>query len=100
MMPMTTESVAISLGIIQAGAVVVGIADSFRPKEIATRLRLAKAVAVFTQDVMVRGGKVLPLYAQVIEADAPRAIVLSATGDRSLTLRDGDGAWDDFLGAR
>jgi acetyl-CoA synthetase len=63
MMPMTTESVAIYLGIIKTGAVVVGIADSFRPKEIATRLRLSHAVAVFTQDVMVRGGKVLPLYA-------------------------------------
>src|SRR6266436_7540727 len=49
LMPMTAESVVIYLGIIQAGCVAVGIADSFRPKEIATRLRLARAVGVFTQ---------------------------------------------------
>jgi acetyl-CoA synthetase len=33
-MPMTVESVAIYLGIIKAGAVVVGIADSFRPRRL------------------------------------------------------------------
>jgi acetyl-CoA synthetase len=98
MMPMTAESVAIYLGIIKAGAVVVGIADSFRPKEIATRLRLSHAVAVFTQDVMVRGGKVLPLYAHVIEAGAPLAIVLPAADGLSLPLRAEDRAWVDFLG--
>jgi len=62
-MPMTAEAVAIYLGIIQAGCVAVGIADSFQPKEIATRLRLARAVGVFTQDVLVRGGKALALAA-------------------------------------
>ncbi len=41
-MPMTAECVAIYLGIIAAGCAVVGIADSFRPKEIATRLRIAE----------------------------------------------------------
>jgi acetyl-CoA synthetase len=70
-MPMTAECVAIYLGIIAAGCAVVGIADSFRPKEIATRLRIAKAKAIFTRDVMVRGGKTFPLYTLVIEAEAP-----------------------------
>ncbi|MDQ3814778.1 MAG: AMP-binding protein, partial [Armatimonadota bacterium] len=51
-MPMTAEAVAVYLGIIQAGCVVAGIADSFRPKEVSTRLRLSRAVAVFTQDIM------------------------------------------------
>ena len=60
-LPMSAECVAIYLGIIKAGGVVVGIADSLPPKEIATRLRLAQTVAVFTQDVVVRGGKTLPL---------------------------------------
>src|SRR5712671_3606977 len=78
LMPMTAEAVAIYLGIIKAGCVVVGIADSFQPKEIATRLLLASAVAVFTQDVLLRGGKTLPLYANAIEAGAPPAIVLPA----------------------
>ena len=75
-MPMTAETVAIYLGIIKAGCVVAGIADSFQPKEIASRLRLSNAAAVFTQDVILRGGKALPLYAKVIEASALPAIVL------------------------
>jgi len=98
-MPMTAESVAIYLGIIKAGCVVVGVADSFQPKEIASRFRLSKAAAVFTQDVMLRGGKALPLYAKVIEASAPPAIVLPAAPDVTLPLRAGDCSWSDFLKA-
>ncbi|HEX3857942.1 MAG TPA: AMP-binding protein [Verrucomicrobiae bacterium] len=97
-MPMTVEAVAIYLGIIKAGCVVVGIADSFQPKEISTRLRLARAVAVFTQDVLLRGGKSFPLYANVVEADAPPTIVLSAKNNLSLPLRAGDFSWAEFLG--
>ena len=48
-MPMTAESVAIYLGIVKSGGGVVSIADSFAPREIETRLRLANAVAIFTQ---------------------------------------------------
>ncbi len=96
-MPMTAESVAIYLGIIKVGCVVVGIADSFRRKEIATRLRLSNAVAVFTQDVALRGGKALPLYAHLIEAGAPPAIALPARGRVSLPLRAGDCNWREFL---
>ena len=96
-MPMTAEAVAIYLGIIKAGCVVVGIADSFRPKEIATRLNLAKTVAIFTQDVIVRGGKSLPLYTNLIEVNAPTVIVLPAKNDLSLSLRTGDFTWHNFL---
>jgi acetyl-CoA synthetase len=99
-MPMTAEAIAIYLGIIQAGCVVAGIADSFRPKEIATRLRLARAMAVFTQDVMLRGGKQLPLYATLLELDAPPVIVLPMTNSINLPLRAGDCAWDEFLGVK
>ena len=70
----------------KAGCVVVGIADSFRPKEIAARLRLAGAAAVFTQDVMTRGGKSLPLYASVKEADALPAIVVAEMGSQTSPL--------------
>lgn len=48
-MPMTTTAVIIYLAIILAGFVVVSIADSFASKEIATRLRISKAKAIFTQ---------------------------------------------------
>jgi len=96
-MPMTAESVAIYLGIILAGCVAVGIADSFQPKEIATRLRAARVTGVFTQDLQVRGGKALALYANVIEADSPPAIVLPAKDRLSLALRKGDLCWSEFL---
>lgn len=96
-MPMTPEAVAIYLGIVAAGCAVVGIADSFRPREIATRLRIANAVGVFTQDVQVRVGKAHPLYANAIEAEAPRIIVIPAREGLSVPLRDGDLAWADFL---
>lgn len=101
-MPMTPEAVAIYLGIIQVGCVVVSIADSFAAAEIATRLRLANAIAIFTQDSIQRCGKVIPLYARVIEANAPQAIVLSNIGfsdneTSNWVGRSGDVAWEDFL---
>ena len=48
-MPMTVEAVIIYLGIVLAGAAVVSIADSFAAGEIAMRLRIASAKAIFTQ---------------------------------------------------
>ncbi len=97
LMPMTAEAVAIYLGIVAAGCAVVGIADSFQPREIATRLRIAGAVGMFTQDVLIRGGKTLPLYANAIEAATPRAIVLPARDRMARALRAGDCEWRDFL---
>lgn len=96
-MPMTPEAVAVFLGIIKAGCVVVAIADSFAAAEIATRLCLAKAKAIFTQDLIQRSGKRLPLYAKVIEAEAPIAIVRSHTSRSSVELRPVDLTWDQFL---
>ncbi|MUG94392.1 AMP-binding protein [Scytonema sp. UIC 10036] len=106
-MPMTAESVAIYLGIIKAGCVVVSIADSFAASEIAMRLRLSNAQAIFTQNYILRGGKQLPLYEKVIAANSPKAIVIETkmgNEDRetvsllaSLKLRPGDMTWEDFL---
>jgi len=96
-MPMTAESVAIYLGIIKAGCVVVSIADSFAASEIATRLRISRAKAIFTQDYIRRGGKQLALYAKAVDAKAPRAIVLSCNSSLSIELRQGDLTWDQFL---
>ncbi len=95
LMPMTVECVAIYLGIIQAGCVAVSLADSFQPKEIRTRLHLSNAAGIFTQDVIRRGPKTHPLFSGVVEADAPRAIVISADGN--VDLREGDVLWTDFL---
>jgi acetyl-CoA synthetase len=60
---------------------------------------LSQAVAVFTQDVCLRGGKEFPLYANMIKAGAPTTIVLPAENSLSLPLRSGDCSWTDFLQA-
>ena len=96
-MPMNAESVAIYLGIIMMGGAAVSIADSFSSPEIATRLRLGHAKAIFTTDVLLRGNRAFPLYDRVLQADPPLAIVLPAQATLSVTLRDGDLPWDQFL---
>jgi acetyl-CoA synthetase len=92
-LPMTIESVAVYLGIIRAGCVAVSIADSLAAEEIATRLRLSDAKGIVTQNVLLRGGKQLPLYQKVIDAGAPRTVVIGAAE----RLRSGDLDWDTFL---
>ena len=75
-MAMSVEAVAAYLGIIKAGLAVVSIADSFSEREIETRMRIAGAKACFTQDVVYRREKVLPIYTRV--ADACQAVGASA----------------------
>jgi len=99
-MPMTVESVAIYLGIVKAGCVAISIADSFSPREIAVRLRIGKAKGVFTMDFLSRGGKQLPLYRKVVDAGAPRTIVLPNDEASTPPLRNGDMTWSDFLSER
>jgi len=96
-MPMTPWSVPIYLGIVAIGGAVVSIADSFAPDQIRTRMEIGAARLVFTQDVIPRGGKRLPLYDRVVAADAPRAVVLAAGDALQVRLRDGDLAFADFL---
>jgi acetyl-CoA synthetase len=95
--PMTFQAVAFYLGVVQAGGVVVSIADSFAADEIATRLRIVPCKWIFTQDVIVRGGKRLPLYEKVVAAQAPTAIVFGADGLPTMPLRSGDLTWEQFL---
>ena len=71
-MPMTTEAVAVYFGIIKAGLAVVSIADSFSAGEIEMRMRIANAKAIFTQDVVYRRDKYLPLYTRVRESQQGR----------------------------
>ncbi|KAM7502888.1 hypothetical protein LguiB_001792 [Lonicera macranthoides] len=97
-MPMTVNAVILYLAIIYAGLVVVSIADSFAAKEIATRLRVSKAKAIFTQDFIVRGHRRFPLYSRVVEAAPNKAIVIPATRkDLNIQLRKQDLSWKDFL---
>jgi len=91
-MPMNVEAVTAYLGVIAAGGIVVSIADSFAPPEIARRLEISRAVAVVTQFEAIRLGRTHAMYERCIEAGARRCIVVGA-GD----LRDVDIAWDDFV---
>ena len=83
---MTAEAVVIYLGIIYAGCAAVSIADSFAPSEISTRINIAKAKAVFVQDVILRGAKAHPLYERVLKAQGPTAIVLPAASGKQLQV--------------
>jgi acetyl-CoA synthetase len=95
-MPMTLEAVAFYLAGIKAGMPIVTIADSFAPNEIAIRLKITKPKVVLTQDVLLREGKELPLISKVIEANAPKAVILKVS-EKHCIIRKGDIYWDDFL---
>lgn len=95
-MPMTLESVAIYLAGIKAGMPVITIADSFTPNEIEVRLKITNPKVIFTQDVLKRTAKELPLYGKIIEINAPKAVVIKAS-KKELKLRSGDVFWEDFL---
>ncbi|GAX83596.1 hypothetical protein CEUSTIGMA_g11021.t1 [Chlamydomonas eustigma] len=83
-MPMTMQAVIIYFGIVLAGCVVVSIADSFSASEISARLVISGAKLVMTQDVVVRGGKYLPMYSKVLEgAKAPPTIVVPSFSSSS-----------------
>ncbi|MCF6181436.1 AMP-binding protein [Lutibacter sp.] len=95
-MPMTVEAVAIYLAGIKAGMPIVTIADSFTPNEIAIRLKITNPKVIFTQDVLQRAGKTIPLFSKIIEANAPKAVVLKVS-DESISLRKNDIYWNIFL---
>jgi acetyl-CoA synthetase len=95
--PMTPEAVIAYLGTVKAGCVVVSIADSFAPAEIATRLRISGAKLAVTQDVVVRAGKTLPMYRKVVDAGASKVVAVPAGGALAAALRTQDVCWHEFL---
>jgi acetyl-CoA synthetase len=94
-MPMTLEAVVAYLGTVAAGGVVVSIADSFAPDEIRARFDITDPVATVTQDVSIRLGRTLPMYAKCVTAGGPRRVVVD-TG-AGVERQQGDIAWDDFV---
>ena len=101
-MPMNRFAIAIYLGIIKMGGVVISIADSFSPLEIATRLNITKVKIVFTQDTLTWAGKTLPLYEKIISAkdsilSTAHVVVLQNHHPSVITLQESDIAWSDFL---
>lgn len=96
-MPMTHLAVALYLGIIKMGGIVISIADSFSHVEIAMRLRIAKAKLIFSQDIIKRNNKTIPLYERIIQSDVTKIVVLSLDEGNSIELRKQDLNWNDFL---
>ncbi|MBX3708140.1 MAG: AMP-binding protein [Gammaproteobacteria bacterium] len=106
-MPMNQYAVAIYLGIIKMGGVVVSIADSFSSEEIATRLNIANAKAIFTQDFTYWDGKKLSLYEKVSRtkllfskkatSNKLKIIVIPCESHTTIPLCENDCTWDDFL---
>lgn len=98
-MPMTVEAVAIYLACIKAGMPIVTIADSFTANEIAIRLKIAKPKLIFSQDLILRAGKEIPLFQKIVDANAPRAIVLKIS-ENNIHLRENDILWENFLSTK
>lgn len=97
-MPMNQYAIAIYLGIIKMGGVVVSIADSFSTAEMKSRCGIANAKGIFTQDVSIWNGKAHPLYAKVADAGLHQVIVINEH-ETNLSLRQQDIRWDDFISA-
>lgn len=99
-MPMTAEAVAIYLGIVLVGGAVVSIADSLAPAEVKKRLDIAKTDLLFTQDLVPRNGRELPLYEKLQDLEGlPATIVLPGVDEVKPALREQDRSWDIFLGS-
>ena len=98
-MPMTHYAIAIYLGIIKMGGIVVCIADSFSGNEMAMRLNIAKAKGFFTQDVSLWGEKSVALYDKISSiADRTwQTIVVPAQETVSANLNGRDITWENFL---
>ena len=98
-MPMTLEAVAIYLAGIKAGISIVTIADSFTPNEISVRLKIAQPKLIFTQDVLKRAGKEIPLFQKIVAANAPKAVVFKVS-KKAIQLRENDLSWEDFISSK
>lgn len=94
-LPLCVEAVAAYLGIIQAGMVAVLVADSFSPQELKRRVESSNAKSVIAFDSYMYGGKQLPIYHKIKEAQAPASVIIST--DDKPDLRQQDMLWDDFL---
>lgn len=97
-MPMNVRSVAIYLGIVLAGCVVVSIADSFAAEALRSRLEISQAKVIFTVAQFVRDQRRIALFDRLLAADGPRAILADDIQSFQVQLREFDLNWDDFIG--
>lgn len=95
-MSMNARAVAIYLGTILAGCVVVSLADSLSREQILLRLKIGQAKAVCTTEFLLRGGNRIPLYSRVSGANIPVIVVDDNASDQTL-LDDRDLTWESFV---
>lgn len=96
-MPMNINAIAIYLGIIKMGGIVVSIADSFSSEEIGLRLKIANTQVVFTQYTIQWGEKHIFLYKKITNATINKIIVLTSDNLPTINLRKQDCHWDHFI---
>lgn len=98
-MPMNIPAVAIYLGIIKMGGVVITVPDSFSAQEISTRLSIADTKLVFTQDQAIWAGKTLPLYEKLSHATklSIPIVVIPQNPSESQQIESPNLAWSHFL---
>ncbi len=96
-MPMTSEAIVIYLGIIATGCSALPVAESFSTQEIHLRFEIGNPICIFTQDVIKRSGKKLPLYEKVAAATSAPCIIFETDNNSSFSYREQDLSWRDFL---
>ncbi|KAH9614800.1 hypothetical protein KSS87_023003 [Heliosperma pusillum] len=106
-MPMTVTAVIIYLAVVLSGRIVVSIADSFAAPEIAARLRISQAKAIFTQscgghiemrDCGYKNPPEANVSPRVVQAAPAIVIVVPAVGEiTDVPLRKHDISWKNFL---
>jgi acetyl-CoA synthetase len=101
-MPTSAEAIALMLGAIRIGAVILVVFAGFGAGALGERVRLAGAKALFATDITYRKGKDVPLKGIVDEAlrDSPsiETVVVLGRGDAPVAMTPGrDITWAQFL---
>ncbi len=101
-MPTSAEAIALMLGAIRIGAVILVVFAGFGAGALGERVRLAGARALFATDVTYRKGKDVPLKGIVDDAlaDAPTVerVVVLRRGKAEVAMTPGrDITWEEFL---
>jgi acetyl-CoA synthetase len=101
-MPTSAEAIALMLGAIRIGAVIIVIFAGFGSGALGERVRLAGAKALFATDVTYRKGKDVPLKGIVDDAVASvpaveRVVILRRTTADIPWTEDRDMEWARFL---
>jgi len=101
-MPTCEEAIALMLGAIRIGAVIIVIFAGFGSGALGERVKLAGAKAVFATDITYRKGKDVPLKgivdAAVAGAPTVERVVILKRGPADIAWNAArDQTWEDFL---